>query len=79
MSPKRNNYPVYPDSWDSSSASVHPLLIQHVCVLNAELVILGFPLGVFNALKQNQGAGYVGDTDRDRPCCSQSLVLLKAA
>lgn len=51
MSPKWNNYPIYADSWDSSSANVHPLLIKHVCVLKAKPAILCFPLGVFHDLK----------------------------
>lgn len=54
MSPKWNNYPIHPGSWDSSSGSVHSLLIKHVCVLKAKVVFLCFPLGVFHELKQKQ-------------------------
>lgn len=52
MSPKWNNYPIYPDSWDSSSANVHPLLIKHVCALRANRAALCFFLGgEFHELK----------------------------
>lgn len=79
MSPKWNNYAVHPDSWDSSSASVHPLLIKHVCVLKAQLAALCFPLGAFHELKQKQRPDYIADTEKDRPCCSKGLVHLREA
>lgn len=55
MSPKWNNYPIYPDRGDSSSANVHPVLIKHACVLKAKLAVLCFPLGAFWELKPKQG------------------------
>lgn len=79
MSPKWNNYPIYPDSWDSSSANVHLLFIKHVCVLKAKLAILCFPLGAFHELKQKQRPDYIGDTEMDRPCWSQGLIQLREA
>lgn len=38
MSPKWNNYPIYPGSGDSLSANMHPVLIKHACVLKAKLL-----------------------------------------
>lgn len=60
MSPKWNNYPIYPDSGDSSSANMHPVLIKHACVLKAKLAVLCFPAEVFWDLKQKQGPGFIG-------------------
>lgn len=77
MSPKWNNYPIYPDSWDPSSANVHPGLIKHACVLKAEVAVLCFPPGVFQQLKQMQGPGDIGDREMDRPCSCQGLIQLR--
>lgn len=60
MNPKWNNYPIYPGSWDSSSANVHSVLIKHAYVLKAKLTVLCFPPRVFKELKQKQGPGYIG-------------------
>lgn len=71
MSPKWDNYPIYPGSWDSSSANAHPLLIKHVCALRVNLAILCFPLGVFHRTKWKQRSDHAGDAEMDRPClCS---------
>lgn len=72
MSPKWNNYPIYPDSWDSSSTNVHPLLIRHVCVLKGKLTILCFPFGAFHELKEKQRPGYIGDPEMDDPVASRA-------
>lgn len=73
MSPKWNNYPIYPDSWDSSSANVHPVLIKHACVPKAKLVALFLLLGVFWELKQKQGPASIGN----KSCYCQGLIQLR--
>lgn len=79
MSPKWNNYPIYPDSGDSLSANMHPVLIKHACVLKAKLLLCVWPLGVFWELKQKQGPGYIGDREMGRPWCCQGLIQLREA